>query len=122
VHSGSISQSFTIERWQIELWITEFASSMKAMRCTMMTLGALVSAGAQVGTTTPAPGPSSCHIDGTNNGVTYIGGNIFGYHHKVNTSTTADDCCKMCAQYGKAEKLVGVGFQTYSSILVSVCS
>jgi sialidase-1 len=41
-----------------------------------------------------------CYIDSVG-GVSYIGGNIFGDKHIVNTSATADGCCKMCQQYSK---------------------
>jgi hypothetical protein len=55
---------------------------------------------------TPAPPPtpqpkSGCHIDHVG-GISYVGGNIFGDHHIVNTSSTADGCCKICQQYSKA--------------------
>jgi hypothetical protein len=51
---------------------------------------------------TPPPGPAGCYIDQVG-GISYIGGNIFGDHHQVNTSATADGCCKICQQYSKAE-------------------
>jgi hypothetical protein len=50
---------------------------------------------------TPAPAPSKCFIDSVG-GISYVGGNIFGNHHLVNTSATASACCAMCEQYSKA--------------------